>query len=306
MPATSWLTASPRRRAQYSPDLFVREGLDFLSRHRDERFFLYLTFTIPHANNEAGKQGMETPDDAPYTNEAWPQPQKNHAAMITRLDQDVGRVLDRLAELKLDENTIVFFSSDNGPHKEGRGRSQVLRERRPVAWAQTRFVRRGNSRAVFSALARPRGKWHQRPALRVSGTCCRRWPSSGAFRRRPALMDSRSCRHSWVRSRPAASSRGMNTFTGSFTRGGSSKRFAPRTGKRFVSGRDGKLELHDLASDVGEKHDVAADHPDVVARLTNYLDTARTDSRDWPLPEARPAGEMSRSSVLLAPFLLAL
>ncbi len=107
------------RRVEYSADLFTREALDFLDRHAQERFFLYLPFTLPHANNEAGKQGMEVPSDAPYSAESWPQPQKNHAAMITYLDVQVGRVLEKLATLGLDERTIVFFTSDNGPHREG-------------------------------------------------------------------------------------------------------------------------------------------------------------------------------------------
>jgi len=107
------------QRKTYSADLFTHEALAFLDRHQREPFFLYLPFTLPHANNEAGKQGMEVPSDAPYANETWPQPQKNHAAMITYLDTQIGKVLAKLAELKLDDNTIVFFTSDNGPHREG-------------------------------------------------------------------------------------------------------------------------------------------------------------------------------------------
>ncbi len=106
-------------REVYSGDLFTREALDFLDRHQRERFFLYLPFTLPHANNEAGKQGMEVPSDSPYSAEAWPQPQKNHAAMITYLDTQVGHILAKLKELDLEKNTIVFFTSDNGPHREG-------------------------------------------------------------------------------------------------------------------------------------------------------------------------------------------
>src|SRR5205814_2959765 len=77
---------------------------------------------IPHANNEEATRsgnGMQVPNDAPYSNEPWPQVEKNKAAMITRLDTDVGKLMQKLKELKIDDNTIVFFSSDNGPHKEG-------------------------------------------------------------------------------------------------------------------------------------------------------------------------------------------
>lgn len=64
------------KRAQYSHDLFTKEALAFVEKHRAAPFFLYLAYTIPHANNEAGKQGMEVPSDAPYTDRDWPQPQK--------------------------------------------------------------------------------------------------------------------------------------------------------------------------------------------------------------------------------------
>src|SRR5262249_46052571 len=106
----------------YAPDLFLAESLSWLEKHKDGPFFLYLAFIQPHANNERGKaegNGMEVSSDEPYSRESWPQPQKNHAAMITHLDTCVGQVLAKLKELKLDDDTIVFFSSDNGPHKEG-------------------------------------------------------------------------------------------------------------------------------------------------------------------------------------------
>ncbi len=107
---------------QYSHDLLTKEALDFIRRNKSNNFFLYLSFTIPHANNELGRakgNGMEVPSDEPYSDRPWPQPQKNHAAMITRLDDSVGKILNLLDELGIDENTLIFFSSDNGPHKEG-------------------------------------------------------------------------------------------------------------------------------------------------------------------------------------------
>ena len=128
------------QRVTYSADLFTREALDFLDRHQHDRFYLYLPFTLPHANNEAGNRGMEVPSDAPYTNESWPQAQKNHAAMITYLDAEVGRVLEKLTELKLAGNTIVFFTSDNGPHREGGADPEFFQSSGPL---------RGFKRALY-------------------------------------------------------------------------------------------------------------------------------------------------------------
>ena len=90
------------KRVVYSHDLFAAESLEFVEKHKHEPFFLYLALTIPHANNEAftaGKDGMEVPDDKPYSDRAWPRVEKNKAAMITRMDADVGRLLDKLKEL---------------------------------------------------------------------------------------------------------------------------------------------------------------------------------------------------------------
>ncbi|MCX6928931.1 MAG: arylsulfatase, partial [Verrucomicrobia bacterium] len=116
------------KKGRYMDDLFTSAGVNFLRINQPDAynhyrpFFLYLAYTIPHANNEEGQRtgnGMEVPSDAPYSDQSWPQVEKNKAAMITRLDTYVGLLLDKLKELRMDDDTIIFFTSDNGPHKEG-------------------------------------------------------------------------------------------------------------------------------------------------------------------------------------------
>jgi arylsulfatase A-like enzyme len=105
----------------YSHDLILAEGLKFIEESAAKRqpFFLYASVTLPHANNEARNEGMEVPDYGQYADLDWPEPQKGHAAMITRLDTGVGKILDLLDKLDLADNTLVIFTSDNGPHREG-------------------------------------------------------------------------------------------------------------------------------------------------------------------------------------------
>jgi len=62
---------------------------------------------------------MEVPDLGPYAKENWPDSEKGYAAMVTRLDKQVGDLLAKLKQLGLEQNTIVIFTGDNGPHKEG-------------------------------------------------------------------------------------------------------------------------------------------------------------------------------------------
>lgn len=87
-------------------------------------FFLYYALNVPHTNNEAGKSsplghGMECPDYGEFKDKDWPDAEKGFASLIRFLDNEVGRITARLKELGIAENTLVMFSSDNGPHHEG-------------------------------------------------------------------------------------------------------------------------------------------------------------------------------------------
>ena len=94
-----------------------------MAKNQSQPFFLYWSPVVPHANNERAREigdGAEVPDYGPYAKMDWPDPDKGQAAMISRLDSYVGRMLDRLQELDLAENTLVIFTSDNGPHNESK------------------------------------------------------------------------------------------------------------------------------------------------------------------------------------------
>jgi arylsulfatase A-like enzyme len=95
------------KREQYSADPIHRRALDFVRANSNRPFFLYACYTLPHGR-------FEPPTDKPYTDRDWPQPEKNYAAMVTDLDAKFGQLLQLLKELNLQDNTIVFFTSDNG------------------------------------------------------------------------------------------------------------------------------------------------------------------------------------------------
>jgi arylsulfatase A-like enzyme len=271
-------------RRQYAPDLFTDEALRFLERHKAGPFFLYLAYTLPHANNERGHaegNGMEVPDDAPYSGESWPAPQKNHAAMITRLDRDVGRVLKKIKDLHLDENTLVIFASDNGPHAEGGANPAFFGSSGPVR-GHKRSLTDGGIRVPFIA------RW---PGHIAPGRVCQAvgWfadflPTAAELSGVPThgSLDGLSLVKVFLDPREALPER---TLYWEFHE----RRFqqAVRLGnwKGIRLSKEGPLELYDVERDIGEVHNVAADHPDVVARIETLLRDSRTESPDFPVKQ---------------------
>ena len=110
------------KRIVYADDLRADDSRAFIARNKDTPFFLFVSLVTPHAHNERSRElgdGNEVPDYGIYAGKPWKDSVKGHAAMVSRLDRDVGRLMAQLKELNLDERTAVFFSSDNGPHREG-------------------------------------------------------------------------------------------------------------------------------------------------------------------------------------------
>ena len=131
------------KRVDYSHDLIAQEARDFVVRNQDKPFFLYLALTIPHANNEGTRatgHGQEVPDYGIYRDKPWSDQDKGQAAMISRMDRDLGRLLDKLAELEIDQDTVVMFSSDNGHHDEGGNSPETFDPNGPLERDETRPV----------------------------------------------------------------------------------------------------------------------------------------------------------------------
>ncbi len=271
------------KRAQYSPDLMAKEALDFIERNKARPFFLYFSPTIPHSNNERQHEdgnGMEVPSDAPYTDKAWPQEQKNKAAMITRLDRMAGDVLQRLKDLGLDENTIVFFTSDNGPHKEG-GDPAFLRSSGPLRGIK-RDLYEGGIRVPMIV------RWPGRvPAGHVSKFPWAFWDllptlAELAGAKSPSGLDGISVVPALLGNE--AQQRTHEYLYWEFHEGGFKQAVRMGDWKAVRPGTKAPLEVYALDTDPGEAHNVAAEHPDIVQRAQALFTSARTESKEWKTP----------------------
>jgi len=269
-------------RRQYAPDLITAEALSFLDRRHKEPFFLCLTCIQPHANNERGRaegNGMETPGDAPYSDRNWPQPQKNHAAMITALDRDVGRVLQKIRDLGIDEETIVFFSSDNGPHQEGGADPKFFSSSGPL-----RGIKRDLTEGGIRVPLIVRGPGRVAAGKECDAVC---WfadflPTAAALAGGAAPEGLDGVSIAPLLNNPSASLTDRHLYWEFHERGfQQAVRLNNWKGIRLKPGRP--IELYDLASDPGEQRNIASDHPAVVEQLERLMATSRTDSAEFPV-----------------------
>jgi len=270
------------KRVDYSHDLFVKESEAFIRDHKEGPFFLYLAMTLPHANNEGTKltgNGAEVPDYGIYADQDWPEPDKGQAAMITRLDAGVGRVLDLLKELNIEQNTLVFFSSDNGPHNE-------------AGHNLSRFNPAGPLKGIKRSLTEG--------GIRVPGIAW--WPGTIAPGRTSSHIGYAG---DWMAT--AAELAGVSAPTAidsvSFVptlRGDDSSQKqheylywefyeqGSRQAVRFGNWKairepmlNGEVKLFDLSSDLGEIKDLSKARPALVEKAVSYMNTAHVPHLNW-------------------------
>ena len=264
----------------YSHDLMALEALDFVTENKDQPFFLLLTLTIPHANNEAGQEGMEVPEYESYVDATWPEPQKGLASMISRMDRDIGLLLDKLDELDIDENTLVLFTSDNGPHAEG-----------------------GNDPAFFESSGPLRGIKRDLYEGGIRVPLIARWPGTieqGAVSNHIAYFGDFMATFADLASADAPdeikSLSIVPTLKGTeeqpehpylyweFYEQGS--RQAVRQGEWKAVRQPmftGKVELYNLSNDVSESLNVVDQHPDIAEQLVEVMDQAHVTDSLWSI-----------------------
>ena len=261
------------KRVTYSHDVMTKEALGFIRRHAHEQFLLHVHWTIPHANNEGGRatgDGMEVPDYGIYNEKAWPSPEKGHAAMIRRMDGDVGRIMALLKELGIERQTVIFFTSDNGPHTEGGHKHEYFDSNGPLRGFK-RDLYEGGIRVPMivrwpgriranSVTDHPSAFWDFLPtACEIAGIDPP--PDIDGISYLPTLLGKEQPQHSYL--------------FWQFERN-NQRKVAVRAGKwkAVRPATDEPIELYDLSVDIGELKNLAPQNPEVVARLTAMMKEA--------------------------------
>lgn len=268
---------------EYADDLFADEALRFVEKNRNRPFFLYWSMVVPHANNErnrALKNGTEVPDFGIYTKNDWPDQDKGQAAMITRMDSYVGRMLAKLESLGLANNTLVIFTSDNGPHNEASHNLKRFEPSGPLT---------GIKRSLTDGGIRVPGiAWW--PGMIKPGKTTGQVVYFGDFMATaaeiagvnpPDTIDSISFLPTLFGQN--AKQKNHEFLYWEFHEGGFKQAaiYQGRWKGIRKGGPDEPILLYDLNSDIAERTNVAKKYPEVASRIENYLSSARTDLPEW-------------------------
>lgn len=269
----------------YAHDLILDESLNFIREYQKQPFFLYCAWTLPHANNEHKEAGI--PDHGIYKDRDWTEPNKMHAAMVTYLDTQVGKLLETLDELKLRDNTIVFFTSDNGPHTESGNDPNFFQSSGSV---------RGTKRSLYDGgirvplLVRWPGKikpgvtdhiaYHGDILATTSELVGHKLPSG---------LDSVSFAPTLL-GRPNEQ-KPHEFLYWEFYEGAGARAVRLGNWKGVRPKWHAPVELYDVTQDSREEHNVASEHSELVQRIERLMIDQHTPAANWPIPKANMAAK---------------
>ena len=278
-----------RQVGQFSHDLMTAEALEFIRGAKSGPFFLYVPYTIVHAEITVPEDSLaeyrgkftETPYPGGHYG-AHPTPRAARAGMITRLDGDVGRILDLLAELDIDDDTLVMFTSDNGPCEAGGSDWEFFDANGPLRGIK-RDLYEGGIRVPMiarwpgriepsSSTDHPSAFWDLLPTCaELAGADVPEGVDGISFL--PALLGRPQKKHDYL-------------YWEFYEKGGKQAvRFGDWKGVRLnVQGApEAPIELYNLKADLGEQIDLAAEEPELVEKITKIMKQAHTETDRYSL-----------------------
>lgn len=267
----------------YAPDLITKKALSFIDDNRENPFFLFFALNMPHANNEAGNDsvadfdGMEVPGHGDFSQRDWPRQEKGFARMMQLIDGYVGQIIEKLEAHGLTQKTLVIFSSDNGPHQEGRHKMEFFNSNGQL---------KGMKRDLYDG------------GIRVPMIA--RWPGtirSGSVTQHVSAFQDLLPTMGDLLGKPVGKTDGLSflqTLLGDITNqkkhpylywefyekgGRQSVLMNHFKGVRYnaLKAPDSPIELYDIRKDIRETQNIAHLFPDIVKKIDAIIKEAHTD-----------------------------
>jgi arylsulfatase A-like enzyme len=264
----------------YAQELIQKSALDFVRSNQAKPFFLFYAVTLPHGRHEIDDLGR-------YAGKPWSLEEKSYAAQVTRLDSDVGELLDLLKELAIDDNTLVIIAGDNGS-------SFAPESKIGKRFNQASNGLRGFKRGLYEGALRQAciARWPGTvPAGRVSGEAWAFWdflPTAAELAGAAIPAGCKTDGLSLVAHLKGGPAPKRESFYWELHEGKPIQAVRFGDWKAVKNGPQAKVELYDLAKDPGERTNLAADHPAQVEKALALMKAHHSPSPDWPLDGKSP------------------
>ena len=287
------LRGNSKTHRHYSHDLMTERALQFIRQSKSKPFFLYGAYTVPHFGSlSEDPTQLPVPSDSPYSGKSWDQKAKNYAAMITRLDGDVGRIVDLVEELGLTRRTLIIFTSDQGPWG---GMPRLFNSAGPLR-GEKRQLYEGGIRVPFIA------RWPGHvPAGRVSDEIIAFWDMMPTFAelagvQSPDGIDGISTVEAL---RGEKLSNPHKHLYWDYGHNREEYHQAVRMGnwKGVRHGMDGPIELYDLSADLSESSNIAKQQPKIVKEIERLMQTSVTPNPRYEVGKLYQGGPIWKASV---------
>lgn len=275
----------------YAQNLIAGETVNWLTKQKDKPFFLYYSITLPHAATQIDDQGI-------YKDKPWSNEEKNYAAMVTRLDTDIGRIVTLLKELNLDEKTLIMVAGDNGssfPSNSSIGRR----------FDQASNGLRGFKRGLYEGGLRNAGiaRWPGVvPASRVSDEPWAFWdflPTAAELSGATIPASFKPDGFSLVSFLKGGTAPQREYFYWELHEGASLQALRWGDWKAVRNGPSQAIEIYDLKSDAAESKNLATEMPELVSKAEAMMTSARVDDPNFPMRNAKPGP--AKKNVTLKP-----
>ncbi len=272
------------KKGVYAQNLIQQEVLSWVDQQNKGPFFLFYAITLPHGHYEIDDQGI-------YKNEPWPEKEKNYAAMVTRLDSDVGALVALLEKKGIADNTLIVFAGDNGSSFQP---NTAIGKRFDQTMGGTL---RGFKRGLYEGgLRQAAFAWWPGtvPAGRVTDQPWAFWDLLPTFAelagaKLPASAPTDG--HSLVSFLKGGDAPSRESFYWELHEGrGHIQAIRWKNWKAVRPRQGGGVELYNLQNDLGETTNLAEQNPTRLTKAIRMMNASRTANPDWPDPAVKPGG----------------
>ncbi|MDX1285601.1 MAG: arylsulfatase, partial [Draconibacterium sp.] len=254
-------------KAKYAFDVYCEKSLEFVKANKDNPFFLYLAYTPPHGAHVVPELGV-------YNEKDWMLEHKVYAAMITRVDTEIGKLMQLLKELNIDDNTLIVFASDNGNTNGNVTRG----ENSTKAFFQHESPRRGQKGDIFDGAFHVPGIAHWPAKIKPGQTSDHIWAMWDFFPTAAEIIDVNPPENlDGISILPTLLGENEKQQKHEFLYWEYKKEQAVRMGKWYgYKNKQGKLEIYDLEKNPEQDTDLSTDFPEIAERINEIMQTEHT------------------------------